>query len=79
MLSEGPAVRTELWRMIQYEKGLLNAYEILELFADLIRTGMLPHLKGDYTKAGRDYMRGGFISHVGVVDWEAVHTVWEEL
>lgn len=78
-MKEGPEVRTELRRMVQYEAGLLNAHEILELFADLISTGMLPHLQGHYGRAGSDYMKGGFISRAGVIDWEAVHTVWEEL
>lgn len=60
-------VRLELQRLIAYEKGELNAREQVELFACLIRTGIVWELQGSYGRTAQGLIEAGWISTAGEI------------
>lgn len=60
-------VRLELQRIIAYEKGELNALEQVELFACLIRTGIVWELQGSYGRTAKELIEAGWISTAGEI------------
>lgn len=54
-------------KIIDYESGLLNEEETLELFADLIKTGMCWSLQGHYGRTAQSLLEHGYISEQGEV------------
>lgn len=59
--------------IIEYESGELEGKEILELFAELVRTGQAWSLQGHYGRTARGLIDRGLLKRKGqevVVDWE---------
>ncbi len=55
-------------RLFTYEEGELGEEEqVLELFADLIKSGWAWQLQGRYGRMARDLIEGGWISEDGEV------------
>ena len=54
-------------QIIAFEAGELDNDETLELFADLVRTGMAWQLQGSYGRTAAALIDGGFISPEGQV------------
>ena len=52
-------------RIIDYESGLLDEEETLELFTDLIKTGLAWKLQGHYGRTASSLIRSGVIDMEG--------------
>ncbi len=59
-----------LGKIMDYEAGTLTMDEILELFADLIKTGMAWELQGSYGRTAHALIEGGVINLNGEIDYE---------
>jgi hypothetical protein len=57
-------------RIIEYEEGNLSDRETLELFSDLIKSGLAWQLQGSYGRMARDLIKSGLLNNRGVIDWE---------
>ena len=57
-------------KIIAYEQGELDNREILELFAEGIRTGQVWSFQGSYGRQAQNFIDNGWISPAGVVNWE---------
>lgn len=55
-------------KLIAYEIGELNGAETIELFADLIRSGLAWTLQGHYGRTAARLMELGFIDANGDID-----------
>jgi len=53
--------------IIEYESGELSDKQTLELFAELIKTGMAWQLQGSYGRTARDLILNGFINTKGEI------------
>jgi len=49
-------------RMINYENGSLTREEIIELFQDLVNTGLAWQLQGSYGRAAKSLLDQGLIT-----------------
>lgn len=54
-------------KIIAYEEGELSDNEIIDLFAELISTGMAWTLQGSYGRAAKNLIDNGIISPQGNV------------
>ena len=54
-------------RIIEYEAGELSAVETLELYAELVKSGMAWSLQGHYGRTAADLIRWEFITDEGEV------------
>ena len=57
-------------KIIAFESGELNNEGILELFAELIKTGQAWHLQGSYGRTAQALIDKGLIDNNGVINWE---------
>lgn len=57
--------------IIQYEQGELDSEEIVNLFAELIKSGLAWSLQGHYGRTAMHYISIGVISREGKIDWNA--------
>ncbi len=57
-------------KIIEFEMGDLSGSETLELFSELIRTGMAWSLQGSYGRTARVLIEQGFIDDYGTIDWD---------
>lgn len=55
------------WRVVEYERGELDAEQTLDLFADLIRTGLAWQLQGAYGRTANNLIAAGLITSEGEV------------
>ena len=53
--------------IIDYENGTLDSDQILDLFAELIRTGAAWRYQGSYGRTAHSLIQNGFISETGEV------------
>lgn len=51
--------------IIDYENGDLSADEIVQLFSQLIKTGMVWHLQGSYGRMAQHLIRNGVLDANG--------------
>lgn len=54
-------------RIIDFEQGETTAEETVELFAELVRTGMVWRLQGSYGRLASQLIQDGYISRDGAV------------
>lgn len=54
-------------KIIAYESGELGDTGVLELFAELIKSGMVWTLQGGYGRAAQSLIDGGYISELGEI------------
>lgn len=54
-------------KIIDYEMGLLSDEEALELFAELIRTGLAWKLQGSYGRTAKHLIESGVITEKGEI------------
>lgn len=52
-------------RMMEFESGMLNDAEIIEMFSDLIKSGASWSLQGHYGRAANAFIEGGWIDKDG--------------
>jgi hypothetical protein len=57
-------------KIIEFEMGDLSGSETLELFSELIRTGMAWSLQGIYGRTARALIEQGLIDDYGTIDWD---------
>ena len=57
-------------KIIAFESGKLNNEGILELFAELIKTGQAWQLQGCYGRTAQALIDKGLIDNNGVINWE---------
>jgi hypothetical protein len=57
-------------KIIEFEMGDLSGSETLELFSELIRTGMAWSLQGIYGWTARALIEQGLIDDYGTIDWD---------
>ncbi|WP_031513652.1 DUF7417 domain-containing protein [Streptomyces sp. NRRL F-5123] len=53
--------------IMAFEAGELDARETLDLFALLVRSGMIANLQGSYVRAAVDLMHAGYLTQDGRV------------
>jgi len=53
--------------IVDYESGQLDQCEMIELFSDLVRTGLAWELQGHYGRTAMALIEGGYISRTGEV------------
>lgn len=54
-------------RLMAWENDTLDFNESVELFAELIRTGLASTLTGPVSRQARDFIDAGLIDHSGVI------------
>jgi hypothetical protein len=54
-------------KIIAYENGELTDNEIIELFGDLIKSGMAWSLQGHYGRTAKSLIDGGYINNTGKI------------
>lgn len=54
-------------KIAAFEQGEANQYDILDLFAELIRTGLAWQLQGTYGRQANSFIRQGLITPEGVI------------
>ena len=64
-------------RVIEYETEHHDLEWIVQLFADLIATGLAWQLQGRYGREAKAYIDNGLISAQGDVDWEVYEEYFE--
>jgi hypothetical protein len=64
-------------KIIRYENGEMDTAEVLDLFADLIKSGLAWSLQGSYGRAAASLIEGGLITPEGEIT-ERGHTEAEE-
>jgi hypothetical protein len=52
-------------RMMEFESGMLNDAEIIEMFSDLIKSGASWSLQGHYGRAASAFIEGGWLDKEG--------------
>jgi hypothetical protein len=57
-------------KIISFESGELNNEGILELFAELIKTGQAWQLPGCYGRTAQALIDKGLIDTQGIINWE---------
>ena len=57
----------DIGQLMAYEEGELDASATLELFAQLIASGMAWHLQGSYGRAAAILIERGYITRAGIV------------
>jgi hypothetical protein len=56
--------------IMAYESGELNNEGILELFAELIKSGQAWSLQGSYGRTAQALIDKGLINREGVINWD---------
>lgn len=64
--------------IMRYEQGDATARETVELFADLVRTGLAWSLQGHYGRTAHGMIRDGIIRLDGTIDEERYAAVLED-
>ncbi len=64
-------------KIIRYENGEMDAAELLELFAELITSGLAWSLQGHYGRTAASLIEGGLITPEGEIT-DRGHTEAEE-
>lgn len=59
------AIMPDVGQIMAYESGELDAAATLELFAQLIASGMAWKLQGGYGRAARHMIEAGYITRAG--------------
>jgi len=59
-------------KLMSYEAGEMNAVETVQLFGDLIKSGMAWTLQGHYGRTARDLIESGLVNRDGSIDLEAI-------
>ena len=54
-------------KIIDYENGELQGFDVLELYANLIKTGTILHLQGSYQRQARSLIEDGIINQSGEI------------
>lgn len=65
-------------KIIAFENGDLDGHEVIDLFAELIETGLAWTLQGSYGRTARDLIEAGLINEDGTVP-EGTWDLAEEL
>ena len=55
-----------------YENGDLGFVEIIELLSDLMKSGTINHLQGNYGRTACHLVEEGLIESNGTIDWDSV-------
>jgi hypothetical protein len=53
--------------LLEYERGELDTFGFLELFAGLVGTGQAWELQGSYERIAMDLIAGGYITPAGTI------------
>lgn len=54
-------------RLMDYEAGNLSDKDMIQLFADLIRTGLCWSLQGHYGRTAKAMISEGYINEEGII------------
>ena len=65
-------------RVVEYETEDHSIEWVLQLYADLIATGLAWHLQGRYGREAKAMIDEGLITVQGDIDWDVYHE-WYEL
>jgi hypothetical protein len=67
---------TDVNKIIAYESGEMSDWEVLDLFADLIKTGMILNLQGTYQRSARYLIKEGIIDqHGNIIDTSKLNDI----
>jgi hypothetical protein len=55
----------DISKMSKYESGQMSDREVVDLFAELIKSGAVWKLQGDYGQTAIELIEAGFIDHKG--------------
>jgi hypothetical protein len=65
-------METQIDLIIAYEQGDLSDYQTVNLFADLVRTGLAFQLQGHYGRVARALIEAGYLDLEGNVSLAAL-------
>ena len=65
-------MKTQIDLIIAYEEGELSDFETVNLFADLVRTGLAWSLQGHYGRVAHALIEAGYLDHEGNVSLAAL-------
>ena len=54
-------------KIMQYESGEMSNSEVLEFFAELMKTGLVNELQGSYGRAARRFVDAGYLDMKGKI------------
>lgn len=52
-------------QIMQFESGILNDKEIIELFSDMVKTNVVWSLQSHYGRAANAFIEGGWLDNNG--------------
>lgn len=55
-------------KIVEYESGEMSMDEIIEFFADLIKSGMAWQLQGSYGRTAASLIEAGYITEEGEIN-----------
>jgi hypothetical protein len=66
-------------KIMDYESGNLHGFDVLEMYADLIKTGHILHLQGTYQRQARSFIEDGIINQSGeIIDTDILNAFKSE-
>jgi hypothetical protein len=66
-------------KIMDYESGNLHGFDVLEMYADLIKTVNILHLQGTYQRQARSFIEDGIINQSGeIIDTDILNAFKSE-
>ena len=66
-------------KIMDYESGNLHGFDVLVMYADLIKTGDILHLQGAYQRQARSFIEDGIINQSGeIIDTDILNAFKSE-
>lgn len=63
-------------KITAYESGDIYGWEVLDMYADLIKTGMILNLQGTYQREARHLIEEGIIDqHGNIIDTSKLNAI----
>ena len=64
-------------KIIAFEQGELNNKETLELFSELVATGLVWRLQGSYGRTANYLIKSRLLDTEGTINWEEFNSLKE--
>lgn len=65
-------------KIIAYESGEMTDENVVELFSELVKSGMAWSLQGHYGRTAQGLIESGILNEVGEIDYERLACALED-